>query len=70
MGEEGKVLLKVLVNENGKVVEAGVMESSGYERLDASAMEAVRRWEFVAQERNGKVVASWVIVPVNFTLNS
>lgn len=70
MREEGKVLLKVLVSAEGKVVKCEVMRSSGFERLDLSALEAVRSWLFAPEERLGKPVQSWVLIPVVFHLNS
>lgn len=45
-----------------------VNKSSGYERLDQQALEAVRRWRFVPGKRNGVPEAMWNIVPINFVL--
>ena len=44
-GEEGTVKIIVAV-ENGAVTAAEVEVSSGFARLDASAMRAVRQWRF------------------------
>lgn len=70
MREEGKVFVKALVNKDGKVERCELMKSSGFERLDKSALDAVKQWLFIAQQRNGEAIASWVIVPVNFKLKT
>jgi protein TonB len=68
-GEQGTVMLRVLVGSDGAVLRAEVARSSGYQRLDAAALEAVRtRWRFVAARRDGEAVRSWVLVPIRFTL--
>ena len=43
--EEGTVKIIITI-ENGGVTKAEVEASSGYERLDASALRAVRQWRF------------------------
>ncbi|MDO5116062.1 MAG: TonB family protein [Synergistaceae bacterium] len=43
--EEGRAVVIVRV-DNGKVTAAELEESSGYERLDASALRAARGWRF------------------------
>ncbi len=68
-GEQGTVMLRVLVGSDGAVLRAEVAQSSGYQRLDDAALEAVRkRWRFVAARRGGQAVQSWVLVPIRFTL--
>lgn len=68
MGEQGKVLLRVLVNANGLPEQIEIKESSGFDRLDRAALNAVQRWKFVPGKRNGVPEAMWNIVPVNFVL--
>ncbi len=46
-GEEGEVRFLVRIDPAGKVLSAEVVLSSGYPSLDASALEAVRKWAFV-----------------------
>jgi protein TonB len=45
-----------------------INKSSGYERLDRQAQEAVMRWRFVPGKRNGVPEAMWNLVPINFVL--
>lgn len=68
MGEQGKVLLRVLVDENGLPQQIEIKQSSGFDRLDKAALASVQRWRFVPGKRNGIPEAMWNIVPVNFVL--
>ena len=68
MGEQGKVMLRVLVNADGLPEQIEIKESSGFERLDKAAINAVQRWRFVPGKRDGVPEAMWNIVPVNFVL--
>ena len=66
---EGTVTLLVLVGVDGSVKDVKVEKSSGYRELDRAAMDAVRRWRFNPEKKNGKVVEGYARVPVNFSLN-
>ena len=68
MGEQGRVLLSVYVNEQGKAGDISIRQSSGYSRLDNAAVDSVRKWRFAAARQGEKMVASWVQVPVKFVL--
>ena len=68
MGEEGKVVLKVLIGADGLPQRVELQQSSGYDRLDRQAQEAVMRWRFVPGKRNGVPEAMWNLVPINFVL--
>ena len=68
IGEQGRVVLRVLVNPSGSADEVQVRTSSGYPRLDASARETVRGWKFVPARRGTQSVAAWVLIPVSFRL--
>jgi protein TonB len=67
--ESGGVLLRVRVGAGGRAEQVELGRSSGYERLDQAALEAVRKWRFVAARQGDQAVAAWVIVPINFTLD-
>lgn len=67
-GEEGKVLLRVLVNNQGLVEQVSLKKSSGYPRLDQAAQDTVQQWRFVPARRGEQVVSAWVQVPVSFSL--
>jgi protein TonB len=64
--EQGLVMLRVHVTEGGRAGEVTLLTSSGFERLDKAAINAVKRWRFRPAQRAGTPVASWVHVPVKF----
>ena len=68
MGEQGKVLLRVLISAEGLPEQVEIKQSSGYERLDRQAHDTVLRWRFVPGKRNGTPEAMWYLVPINFVL--
>lgn len=70
LGEQGNVILRVYVNPSGDAEQVLVASSSGVTRLDAAAIEAVRRWKFAPAKHGSVSVAAWVLVPINFSLKS
>jgi len=69
IGEQGRVLLRVLVTPRGSAQEIEVRASSGHPRLDDAARDAVRQWKFVPAKRGDEPVAAWVLIPVSFRLD-
>jgi len=70
LGEQGKVLLEVLILTDGTVGEIGVKRSSGYPRLDQAALEAVRRWHFQPARRGTTPIAFRYELTLDFTIGS
>lgn len=70
LGEEGKVVLRVFVSAEGDAKQVEVKHSSGFQRLDHAAQEAVARWRFVPARHGEQAVTAWVVVPIVFSLNS
>ncbi|MBK7293774.1 MAG: energy transducer TonB [Holophagaceae bacterium] len=70
LGEEGKVLLRVLVNPEGLAEQVEVRQSSGHPRLDQAALGTVRRWRFTPARRGADRLAAWVLVPLSFQLDA
>jgi protein TonB len=68
VGEQGRVLLRVRVDAAGKALEVQLHTSSGFARLDNSALETVRRWKFVPARLGTEPVAATVLVPIAFSL--
>jgi protein TonB len=68
IGEQGRVVLRVRVDAQGLPVDVQLHASSGSERLDASALQTVRRWKFVAARLGNEAVAATVLVPIAFSL--
>jgi periplasmic protein TonB len=67
-GEQGRVLLRVLVNAAGTADEVQIHTSSKHARLDEAARDTVRRWRFVPAKRGDQPVAAWVLIPISFRL--
>jgi len=67
--ESGRVLLRVRVSAEGRSAQVELDKSSGYDRLDQAAIEAVRRWRFVPAKQGDQAFTAWVIVPINFQLD-
>ena len=59
-GIEGRVVVRMLVDEKGRVVEAHVSRTSGYASLDEAALEAVKRYRFLPALKDGVPVKRWV----------
>jgi protein TonB len=67
-GEQGTVVLRVLVDAEGGAERVQVRTSSGHERLDQAAHDAVHRWRFVPARQGERAVAAWVLVPITFAM--
>jgi protein TonB len=68
VGEQGRVLLRVLVNPGGRADDVEVRSSSGHFRLDEAARQTVRGWRFVPAKRGDQPVPAWVLIPISFRL--
>ncbi|MDP9995408.1 protein TonB [Variovorax boronicumulans] len=69
LGEQGKVIVKVLVGVDGLPKSAEVKKSSGFDRLDEAAIEYIMKCRFVPGKVNGVVQAMSYDAPVNYVLN-
>jgi periplasmic protein TonB len=67
-GEQGRVTLRVHVDASGVADAVEIKDSCGFPRLDMAALEAVRKWKFVAAKQGEQAVAAWVLVPITFSL--
>jgi periplasmic protein TonB len=63
---EGVVVLKVGIDEHGKVRDALVLES--VEGLDEAALDVIYRWEFRPARQRDVAVPAWLVVPIRFSL--
>jgi protein TonB len=69
LGEEGSVILQVLVGADGKVQEGKIKTSSGFSRLDEAALKhALRAWRFTPGTEDGAPVTVWHSVKVTFKI--
>lgn len=69
LGETGVVMLRVLISEKGLPEQATVQQSSGSGKLDEAGRVAAMRSLFKPYVEDGKPVAVYVIVPINFQLS-
>ena len=64
----GEVLVRVLIDIDGRPSEVRILRSSGHARLDDAAIEAVRAALFRPYVAEGRARAAYVRVPVEFAL--
>jgi protein TonB len=69
-GDQGTVMLKVLVSPEGAPLRVELDQSSGSKPLDGAALDAVKGWRFVPARRGAQNIEGWVRVPVVFKLES
>ena len=67
LGKEGRVILKLLIDENGKLRNIEVVEAAGFGFTEA-AIEAVKKSTYAPGYRNGEGVLSKALLPVRFHL--
>ena len=66
--EQGTVVLSVLVGVDGRAKDVKVKTSSGFERLDRAAREAVLVWTFVPGKRAGVADEMWFELSMPFKI--
>ena len=54
--ESGEVLLRIVVDVNGRLKEAWVQKSSGFARIDAAALHDIRSARFVPHREDGQAL--------------
>lgn len=69
LGEQGRVMVRVHISADGIATRAEVQKSSGFPRLDDTAVQTVLRWRYVPGKRAGVPEAMWYSVPINFVLD-
>jgi TonB family protein len=68
-GWQGLVILKALIEKEGKPAQVLIEEGSGHKMLDQVALEAVKDWKFVPGHVGNLNVSSWVKIPIRFELS-
>ncbi|WP_243220862.1 energy transducer TonB [Methylobacter sp. S3L5C] len=68
LGEQGRVLLRAMINSDGTVAQVVLRKSSGFNRLDQAALDTVKKWRFVPAQRGEQKISAWIVVPVTFSL--
>jgi periplasmic protein TonB len=68
-GHEGTVVLSLHILADGRVAEVKLQQTSGFQKLDDSALREAKKWRFVPGTSDGAPVAMWKQMPVTFRLN-
>ena len=66
-GKSGSVIVKLSVDEKGKVISAIIKESSPPRIFDAAAIQAVLKWKFKPRLIDGVPVKQAGLVTIEFT---
>lgn len=66
---EGNVVLVFIVDENGRVEDPRV-ENSTHPDFEKAALDALRRWRFQPGSKDGTSVKSFMRLPMSFRINS
>lgn len=70
-GIEGNVDVEILVQPNGRIGDARIVRSSGYDLFDRAALDEARRsWRMLPATRNGEPYAQWYRLRVVFKLRN
>ena len=65
-GDQGTVLVRVLVTAEGLAVSVGLEKSSGHPALDEAALAAVKTWRFIPARQGAQAIESPYVVPIVF----
>jgi len=65
---EGQAVVTALIDINGSIMVAQILQSSGNQMLDEAALAAARQAKFTPAEQQGKFVRVWVSIPYRFKL--
>lgn len=68
LGEEGKVIVRVLIGADGVPRKAELKRTSGFDRLDRSALEYVMQCRYLPGKVDGVPQVMWYDAPVSFVL--
>ena len=68
LGEQGRVVVRALIGADGTASQASVKTSSGFQRLDETAVQTVLQWRYVPGKRAGVPEAMWFNIPLDFVL--
>jgi protein TonB len=67
LGKEGRVLLRLTIDENGKLLNIEVVERAGF-GFTETAVEAVKKSTFQPALQDGRPVMSKALLPIKFSL--
>jgi len=68
-GEQGEVVVRLIIDETGVVEDARLLQSSSYPRLDRAAMEIGKRYRFKPYLINGSPTKISTNLLIKFNIN-
>ncbi|MBC7665872.1 MAG: energy transducer TonB [Caulobacter sp.] len=68
MRESGRAVVHIFIDESGLPHDVAIATSTGFARLDDSALTAVRAARFKPCRANGIPVSGWAFIPIEFEL--
>jgi protein TonB len=69
-GHTGTTVLSLEILPSGRVGNVRLVRSSGYLKLDQSALREAHKWRFIPGTRDGVPVTLWKQLPVTFELDN
>ena len=66
---EGRVWIRVTIDETGRVIKTEVENSEVIPSLEKAAMDAARKWLFKPAKQRDKPVRVRIVIPFRFSLN-
>lgn len=66
-GRDGRVVLSLVVDKEGKVAEATILKSAD-QGFNLAALEAVKKWRFKPAQFDGQPAACRILQPISFRL--
>ncbi|MGQ3055038.1 MAG: energy transducer TonB, partial [Roseateles sp.] len=66
--EQGVVTLRITVDANGRLKDAWVHKSSGFERLDQAALQSIRKALFSPYMENGSAIDIQALAAFDYSL--
>jgi protein TonB len=70
IGEQGRTVIRVELDTEGRIADARIDAGSGAERLDKAALAAVKRWRCQPARRDGVAVRAIALQPFDFVLRT
>ena len=67
-GEQGRVVLRVLIGPDGQAEKIELVEASAFQRLNDAAIEAARRALYKPYTEDGVAQPAWALVALSFQL--
>ncbi|PMH37103.1 hypothetical protein BCU68_08365 [Vibrio sp. 10N.286.49.B3] len=66
---QGDILIEVWLDQSGKQIKQHIVNSSGFDLLDSTALKTISKWKFEQYQESGQPIAHRVQIPVTFKLD-